>query len=128
MDYNKFMHQALSALLEEGEALQYPLYGTLLEKRRHWFGFFGLTQTHLLIALLDWEAQHIAWTSRVPLEIKEVTRRKCIFPGQCIVNIQFHRGNPCKIRFSEKVQRIERQHTNLTAFVAFLQEAAHERI
>lgn len=127
MTYSQLMLQSLSDLLEDGETLKHPVYGTLLQKHTHWFGFWGLTDKHLLIALLKGSSKKISWSSRIPLEIKEVTRRKSIFPRQFILNIKFHRGNPCKIRFSEKVYGIESQQANLNAFVAFLQEAAHER-
>lgn len=127
MVHSQLMLQSLSELLEPGEILKYPVYGVLLQKRAQWFGFFGLTETHLLVALLLGSSKQIAWTSRVPLEIKEVTRKKCLFPKQFILHIKFHRGNPCKLRFSEKVVGIESQQENLNAFVAFLQEATHER-
>ena len=52
MTYQKLMMQSLSDLLENEEDLKFPIYGTLQQKNRHWFGFWGLTDNYLLSVLL----------------------------------------------------------------------------
>jgi hypothetical protein len=42
----RFFHR----LLEKDETLNAPIYGTLLQKRDHSFGYFGLTENALLVS------------------------------------------------------------------------------
>ena len=44
MTYQELMMKSLTDLLEEGETLQYPIYATLMQKNKHWFGYFRLTE------------------------------------------------------------------------------------
>lgn len=119
--YQDLMTCSLTGLLEPGEPLMYPIYGTLLEKKgRHWFGFFGLTECFLLITLLQGDSKEIAWTSRVPLDLASVRVRRCLFPGQRILSLSFREGNPCRIRVSSRVIGIPSQKENLDGFLAFL--------
>ena len=52
MTYQELMMQSLSDLLENEEDLKFPIYGTLQQKNRRWFGFWGLTDNYLLSVLL----------------------------------------------------------------------------
>ena len=122
MTYNELMIQSLSDLLESNEVLKFPIYGTFLQKNKHWFGFFGLTDDHLLIALLEGSSQIISWTSRIPLDIKAVRVKKSLIPSQYKVRIEFHEGAPCNIRVSKKVYGIQNQEENLSGFIRYIQE------
>ena len=119
MTYKELMFSSLSQLLETGEVLRYPLYGTLIQKGGRFFGYFGLTDTHLLIALLNGSKN---WVSRIPLDIKDVKVKKSLFPLQRIVKINFNTGNPCIIRFSSKVYGIDTQKENLEHFINEISE------
>ena len=46
MNRNAHMIGSLSPLLEGEEKLLTPIYGTLVQKKRRWFGYFGLTEHH----------------------------------------------------------------------------------
>ena len=122
MTYNDLMIQSLSALLEPGEILNCPVYGTLMQKGRHWFGFFGLTDRSLLISLLEGSTQTIHWTSRVPLDLKAVKVKKSLLLSQYKVRMEFHAGAPCNIRISKQVYGIETQGQNLAEFLTRIQE------
>ncbi len=121
MSNYELMVQSLSKLLENGETLKFPIYGTLLQKRKNWFGFFGLTDNYLLIALLEDNSKTIGWTTRIPLNIKDFKTKKCLAPKQHKIYIQFNEGNPCTIRVSEKVFGIKSQEDNLFGFVRTIQ-------
>ena len=122
MTYEELMMQSLSALLENDESLYCPIYGTLIQDKIHYFGFFALTDHCLLNALLNGSRKEIAWSIRVPLDVKEVNIKKCLFPGQHIITINFNEGEPCKIRVSEKVYGIKNQAANLAAFIHFIRQ------
>lgn len=127
MTYKELMQQSLSDLLENGETLRYPIYGTLLQGGQHWFGFFGLTEKCLLIVLLEGSSQIISWTSRVPLNIKEVNIKKSLVLSQYKIHIDFTEGNPCNIRVSKKVYGIECQEENLKGFMEEIQKEGKRR-
>lgn len=79
MNRNAHMIGSLSPLLEGEEKLLTPIYGTLVQKKRRWFGYFGLTEHHLLIALLGENGQAVQWSTRVPLEMRNVTVKRGCF-------------------------------------------------
>ena len=66
MNRNAHMIGSLSPLLEGEEKLLTPIYGTLVQKKRRWFGYFGLTEHHLLIALLGENRKKGAASSSIP--------------------------------------------------------------
>ena len=49
MAQDKMMTQTLTSLLEAGETIQHPIYGSLMQGKHFWYGYFCLTDTHLLI-------------------------------------------------------------------------------
>ena len=59
MTFYELMTQSLSALLEPEEVLQYPVYGTLMQGKAHWFGYFGLTDNDLLSVLLQGDSKKV---------------------------------------------------------------------
>lgn len=123
--YQDLMIRSLTELLEPGETLQYPIYGTLLEKKgKHWFGFFGLTERFLLITLLQGDSKEIAWSSRVTLDLASVAVKHCLFPGQRMLTLQFREGESCRIRVSSRVVGIPQQEKNLNGFLASLVKIA----
>lgn len=122
MNYQELMMKSLTDLLEEGEILQYPIYATLMQKGKHWFGYFGVTDEYLLIALLEGSSQTISWTSRIPLDIKAVNVKKSLIPAQYKVKIEFNEGDPCNIRVSKKVVGFDTQEENVTGFITYLEK------
>jgi len=122
MAEDKLMMQSLSALLEEGETLKHPVYGSLRQARKSWFGYFGLTDSHLLISLLEGNTQKVFWTTRILLDVKEVTVQKRKLLSQLDVRIEFNDGMHCSIHLAEKVYGIKGQTENLENFLQTLQD------
>ena len=122
MAEDKLMMQSLSALLEEGENLKYPIYGSLRQARHSWFGFYGLTETHLLIALLEGNTEKIYWTTRVPLDVKEVMVQKRKLLSQIDIRIEFNDGMHCSIHVAQKVYGMKAQEQNLEEFLRCIQD------
>ena len=123
MTYQALMMQSLTALLRNGESLKYPIYGTLRQNNRSWFGFWGLTENHLLSVLLDGSSKKISWTSRIPLEKTAVRVKKSLFPFLYKIHIEFKEGSPCDLCVSRKVFSIKQQETNLFKFIEYINEA-----
>ena len=128
MTYQELMVQSLSELLEGDEILKYPIYGVLQQKTKRWFSFWGLTDNYLLGALLVGSSKKIGWTSRIPLDIKDVQIRKTLVPFQYKIHIEFHEGNPCNLRVSTKVVGMEQQEENLARFIKFVQDCSNSNM
>lgn len=126
MTYSELMIKSLSNILNadrtDQEVLKYPIYGTLLSKPRNYFGFFGMSEEHLLIALLGDDGKTIHWTARIPLDIKSVNIRKSMIPKQRLIDIEFMQGDPCRIRVADRVYKIPGQEENVSAFIKYLKE------
>lgn len=121
MTYRELMTESLSALLEDGETLLYPVYGTLKQKSNNRFGFFGLTEHYLLISLLEGSSKEISWTTRVPLHIKKVSIKKSLFSLMYNISIEFFEGESGHILISKKVLGIESQEKNIKGFIDYIQ-------
>ena len=124
MTYQELMMQSLSDLLENEEDLKFPIYGTLQQKNRRWFGFWGLTDNYLLSVLLVGSSKKIGWISRIPLDIKSVQVKKTLIPFQYKIHIEFKEGSPCDLRVSKKVFGIGQQEANLSGFIKYIQESS----
>ena len=63
------MVPALSILLEIGETLKAPIYGTLLQKNRNYtFGYLGLSENAILVSLLQGDSQKIKGNQSYPFQ------------------------------------------------------------
>lgn len=121
MTHKELMTASLSALLEDGENLLYPVYGTFKQKSNNWFGFFGLTEHYLLISLLEGSSKEISWTARIPLHIKKVTIKKSLFSLMYNIYIEFFEGEAGHFLISKKVLGIESQEKNSKGFIDYIQ-------
>lgn len=110
-------------MLTGEEVLYSPIFGCLQQgglSPYNYFGFFGLTDKELLIALLNpLNGKRIDWYNRVPLDIKAVNIHRAILPKQYVVKIKFNGGNPCKIRMSQWLLSggFVEQEQNVTTFI-----------
>ncbi len=120
MKFKDFMMKSLTDMLEEGENLSCPFYGILNQGNSQFFGYFGLTQTHLLVALVSEFGNRITYTTRIPLDIKSVKSKQTAILKQYIIDISFNDGPPCRITASPKVLSIGSQKENLLDFIAVL--------
>ena len=58
MTFYEQMVPLLSNLLEIGETLKAPIYGTLLQKKRNYtFGYLGLSENAILVSLLQGDSK-----------------------------------------------------------------------
>lgn len=119
------MERALTNLLKKGEQLMYPIYGLLVQGKNQYYGYFGLTDRFLLIALVS--GTTITHTTRVPLEIRSVTVKKNFFLNEHVIDIQFCEGAPCRISAFPKVLAIDSQKENLPLFLSCLKSKCSEK-
>ena len=118
MTFYEQMVPALSTLLEIGETLKAPIYGTLLQKRNYTFGYLGLTENALLVSLLQGDSKKLKGTSRIPFSnIQKTKVRKSLFPLQYILQIYLTDGDMIKFRISKKVYGFATQEENLDIFL-----------
>ena len=123
MTYQELMIHSLSELLENNETLKYPIYATLQQKNRHWYGFWGVTDHYLLSVLLVGSSKKIAWQSRIPLDIKAVQVKRALVPFQYKIHIAVCEGSPCDLRVSRKVVGFKQQEINLFKFIEYINKA-----
>ena len=118
MTFYELMLKSLSDMLEDGESLLCSIYGTLYQKSRHDFGYFGLTEPSLLIVLLLGDSRKIGYSGRVPLSrIRKVRVKNSLIPLQRRIFIDLDHGETVKIRVSGKVYGFKTQAENLDAFL-----------
>lgn len=118
MTFYEQMIPALSILLEIGETLKAPIYGTLLQKRNYTFGYLGLTENALLVSLLQGDSQKLKGTSRILFSnIQRTKVRKSLIPLQYILRIYLTDGDMIKFRISKKVYGFTTQEENLDIFL-----------
>jgi len=116
------MIKSLSALLEEGEVLHTPIFAVaekIGQKKLRAPCFVGLTESVLLVALLNVSATQIEWTTRVPLEMEALEVKRSLLLKQFIIKIMFSEGEEVQIRVSRKVLLGDfgNQEANLAGFV-----------
>ena len=119
MTFYEQMVPALSILLEIGETLKAPIYGTLLQKKRNYtFGYLGLSESALLVSLLQGDSKKLKGSSRIPFSnIQKTKVRKSLFPLQYILKIYLTDGDMIKFRISKKVYGFATQEENLDIFL-----------
>ena len=80
-----------------------------------------MTEHHLLIVLLGENGQAVQWSTRIPLEMRNVTVKKGLLPLQYHIRMEFCEGEAGHIVASKKVLGLEDQGKNLKGFLEFLQ-------
>lgn len=110
MTFYELMFQSLSDLLEKGETLESPIYGTLCQGRAYDFAYFGLTETTLLIAQLQGDSKVVRENGRVPLSsIQQVKVKKSLIPMMYILHINLDGGKTIKIKAAKKYMALTRR-------------------
>ena len=117
MTFYEQMVPLLSNLLEIGETLKAPIYGTLLQKKRNYtFGYLGLSENAILVSLLQGDSKKLKGTNRIPFSSIQKTKvRKS--PLQYILQIYLTDGDMIKFRISKKVYGFATQEENLDIFL-----------
>lgn len=124
MTYKDLMIKSLTDLLEDGETLMHPVYGVLDQGNEQYYGYFGFTESHLLIALVS--GKQITDTIRIPLDIRSVRIKQTAVLKQYVVDISFNDGVPCKITASPRVLLIDSQKDNVPQFLKYLKSRSPE--
>ena len=124
MNYKERMMESLTQLLEEGETLKYPIYGILRQGNNQYYGYFGLTEKALIIALISGSSV-VTHTTRVALDaIRSVKIKRTKILKECHITIGFTEGVPCEIQAMPKVLTIDTQKENLPKFIECLKGKA----
>jgi len=118
------MFKFLTDMLENNERLMYPIYGVLVQGGTRYFGYFGLTENYLLIALLSASGKDVTNTIRVPLDINSVKIKKSIILNEHLIDITFNEGPPCQISALPRVLALDTQKENLGQFLSYLESKA----
>ena len=116
-----FMLESLTALLEVGEELLFPVCGTVYEGSVPSVGFFGFTDKYMLVVLT--QGKQITRSERVPLDIKSISFKKNLV-GNYTVDIMFNEGDPIKIFLAHRDVWVDLQKENLPRFLERLRECA----
>ena len=75
MASDQHMIETLTELLQDGETLMYPIFGTIKHGPFQLFAYFAFTETHFLIAYLT-SKDIVTDVERIPLDIKSVKVKK----------------------------------------------------
>ena len=115
MSYKELMKEALESLLKENETLQTSIYGILRQDHADFYGFFGLTDKALVIALV--KGKTVTYTTRLSLADVKTASVEKIGINQYKISLNFGEGAPCDIVASKKVLMIDTQKTDFPIFV-----------
>lgn len=127
MEKFPLMNKTLSALLNEGETLQHPIYAILERGGKRCTSYFGFTDGFFLIALTH--ENNETWSERIPLEIKslKVEEFKLLNQKEYEINIAFENNSPVKIIAGEKTFSYGNQKEQITAFLNHLYALAPKK-
>lgn len=120
MTNKDFMLSSLKDLLLEGETLSHPIYGVLERDGTNYGGFFGFTETCLLVVLLN--GSSVLCTERLELDIRSFSYRQK--GRKYVISITFSDYFACRIHASEKPLFREDQTKQLGGFIRFLSSVA----
>lgn len=115
MNYAKLMADSLESLLKEGEQLKTSIYGILRQDHADFYGFFGLTDKALIIALI--KGKTVTYTTRLSLSHLKSASVEKIALNQYKISLNFGDGAPCDIIASKKVLMIANQKYEFPLFV-----------
>mgnify|MGYP006956126744 FL=1 len=127
----KFMFNELGKMLCNGEKFYFPVYGMIRRKKSVSvadFGFFALTDNHLLVAVLNpFDGNKIDNYYKIPLDIKYVKIRKTPILKFSVLKIYFNSGESCKIQMSKKllIGDFTDQEKNVENFLKFFLKYAN---
>ncbi len=118
MTYKELMFSSLSSLLKDGETLECAVYGILNQADGQYYAYFGIAGDDLIVATLA--GKSVAYTTRVPLDIKSLKIKQTLIMHQYVIDISFEKGNSLRITASPKVLTIDTQKENLPLFLNHL--------
>ena len=124
MTQKEFMKHSLEELVHKNEKLQSSIFGILKQSHSDFFGFFGLTDKALVIALIS--GKKVTYTNRLLLSDMKTIRINKNSPNQYEIAISFGEGELLRIIANKKVLRIDTQEQELPFFIETLSKAVPE--
>ena len=125
MASDQHMIEALSDMLQDGETLLHSIFGYIKYNGFQQFAYFGLTETHFLIASLSGE--NVTGTTRIPLNITSVQIKKSKIFKDYTINILFENGKAYTICAFLKVLKVKTQEENFPLFLKLLKSKAKKQ-
>lgn len=124
MKLKEMMLSSLNHMLNEGETLIAPVYGTLKHGTDQWNAFLGFTENCLLVALFSGDTSTFLHTERVDFNIEYVgIKRSKIFKDYTI-DITFKKGGHCQFITHQNVLTVDTQKENFPKFLELLESKA----
>ena len=119
MASDQHMIEVLSEVLQDGETLLHPIFGTVKHGSFQLFAYFAFTETHLLVAYLT-TGNIVTDVERIPLDIKSVKVKKSKILNEYKIHILFENKKSFEISTFLKVLKIKSQKDNLPLFLEYL--------
>lgn len=126
MPNDQHMIETLSGMLQDGETLMHPIFGYIKYNSFQQFAYFGLTETHFLIACLSGE--NVTDTKRIPLNITSVQIKKSKLFKEYTINILFEKGEAYNICAFPKVLKVKSQEEYFPLFLRLLKSKAKKQV
>lgn len=116
------MDKTLSALLNDGETVKYPICAVLECGGRRYFSYFAFTDDSLLIALTH--ENNTTWSKRLPLNIESLSIKEYKFfsKREYEINIALKNNSPVKIIIPYKNFTYGEQNEEIRQFIEYLKE------
>ena len=119
------MTETLTAMLQDGETLMYPIFGNIKRGGFGQFAYFGFTESHFLIAYLSGEK--VTGTERIPLDIKSIRIKKQKIFKEHTIDILFENKRSYTISAFPGVLKIKEQAQNFPSFLEYLKGKAQKQ-
>ena len=113
------LKSSLELVNDSHEQIQCAIHGVLLNEKSYTVGFFGLTNSTLVIALPDiLTGKRIISKANIPLHnIISVKEKKTVLTHQTIITITLNDGKIYGIRVSERAKGLPKQVEQLNVFI-----------
>lgn len=125
MASDQHMIKTLSDMLQDGETLMYSIFGYIRYNGFQQFAYFGLTETHFLIACLSGE--NVTDTTSIPLNITSVQIKKSKIFKEYTINILFEKGKSYTICAFPKVLKVKSQQEKFPLFLKLLKSKSKKQ-
>ena len=113
------LKSSLELVNDSHEQIQCAIHGVLLNEKSYTVGFFGLTNSTLVIALpAILTGKRIISKANIPLHnIISVKEKKTVLTHQTIITITLNDGKIYGIRVSERAKGLPKQVEQLNVFI-----------
>lgn len=123
MASDQHMIETLSGILQDGETLFHPIFGTVKQGSFQLFAYFAFTETHFLIAYLT-SGDIVTDAERIPLDVTSVKIKKSKILKEYSINILFNNKRSYTISAFPKVLKMKSQEKEFPLFLERLKSNA----